>query len=230
MKQVVFFLLLVTQFVGYSQKVTFDTSYISSNNGKFVRYSEVRYEDGRVVTEQAPMDSTEISRVYERDILTLAAQVSEKNIQALERKQASALIHAKSKKIKEVSGADILDSVGYPIFQKLQTVEWKMTGIDTNAIDVDLKRNAANFVISIKGKNFKTTIYNESWIQIQDLYGKGVDCDLFLWRGVYMSADMRLALVAKSLKGEKATKAVLKAPSSTKTKTGTVSRRKTTRE
>lgn len=223
MKSTLLFLLLPVLLFAQNVKSSRDT--IMNDGEKFIRFSEVIYEDGRRVTEEALMDSVEIAKVNENEVRRIANEISELSIRVLERRRAGQVIQNKAKKVKEVSGADVLDSIGFSLFEKIKDIDWQLIGIDTAPVEVDLNRGPNNFRINIKGQNFKVIVYNEYWLQIADLYGKNNDLDLFLWNGAYISPDYRVVLQAKGKKSERTTREVSAPSTKTKKKQTTISKR-----
>jgi len=223
MKSTLLFLLLPVFLFAQNVKSSRDT--IMNDGEKFIRFSEVIYEDGRRVTEEAPMDSVEIAKVNENEVRRIANEISELSIRGLERKRAGQIIQNKARKVKDVSGVDVLDSIGFALFEKISDIDWQLVGIDTAPVEVDLNRGPNNFRLNIRGQNFKVVVYNEYWLQIVDLYGKNNDLDLFLWNGAYVSPDYRVIMQAKGKKSERATREVSAPPTKTKKKQTTISKR-----
>lgn len=223
MKSTLLFILLPIFLFAQNVKSSRDT--IMNDGEKFIRFSEVIYKDGRRVTEEAPMDSVEIAKVNENEVRRIANEISEPSIRAMERKRAGQIIQNKAKKVKDVSGVDVLDSIGFALFEKISDIDWQLVGIDTAAVEVDLNRGPNNFRLNIRGQNFKVVVYNEYWLQITDLYGKNNDLDLFLWNGAYVSPDYRVVMQAKGKKSERATREVSAPPTKTKKRNTTISKR-----
>lgn len=201
MKNIIFFLFFTAS--AFGQNVTFDTSYIVPMGEKFLRHSEVIYEDGRKVVEDAPMDSLEVARVYTNDVYNIANQVSDAAIKGMDRRRALNLIAAKRSKILSVSGADIADSIAIPIMKKISNLEWIATGIDTIPIAVDFKKTSKKNQLVIGGKKFDVLILSEKWIHVIDLYGKGKSEDFFLYGGSYVASNYGIILSVKAIKKDR---------------------------
>ena len=194
------FLLVFLPAIIAAQSVVFSHDTIINDGSRFIRQVQIAYDNGQKTETATSMDSLTLTKTYETGIRQAANQVSESNILSMGRRQAAGNFRAESARISNLSGANILDSIGFGVFEKLKNLEWVLSGIDTIPLRVEIGRNQTDFYITIKKSAFRVFFYADNWIQIPDLYGKGIDQDLFLWRGAFVSPDYRIILSATGIK------------------------------
>lgn len=197
MKYTFFLFLFPVLLVGQSVVSSKDT--LIRDGERFSLKTETVYDNGRTSTTSTSMDTLDVYKNYVNAIYSLSNQVSDAAVAALNRRFAESNMLSQSDKIVEMCGVNVIDSIETSVYNKIKPLTWKLTGVDTAAVPVQIEKDGIGFYMQIKSAKFKVHLFNERWIQLVDLYGKGVNLDLFLWRGAFVSPDYRIILSAKSV-------------------------------
>ena len=197
MKYTFFLFLFPVLLAGQSVVSSKDT--LVRDGERFSLKTETVYDNGRTSTTSTSMDTMDVYKNYVNAIYTLSNQVSDAAVAALNRKFAEKNMLSQSEKIKDMCAVSVIDSIEQSVYEKIKPLSWQISGLDTSAVPAVIGKNGIGFYLEIKNSKFKIHLFNERWIQLVDLYGKGVNLDLFLWRGAFVSPDYRIILSAKSV-------------------------------
>lgn len=192
MKNILFLLLFPV--ICSAQRV--DTAYIIPQNGQFILHAESVHADGRRVIEDTPMDSATLVMAYAKDVYAISNKVASAAIAVLERREVANASAAKRNKIKSITGADILDSIGLKIINDLSPLNWVVSGIDEASVPATFGIKDGHPHLFVNGAELAVFFYSESWFRIPNFYGNGQDEDFFLFRGVYVNLGYNIVFSA----------------------------------
>lgn len=167
-----------------------DTTYVVKSGTSLIKHQEKNFPDGRRVVTDEPLTQADFSA----DIAKLSGAIHAGAVQTLERNMAAQYIAALDSSVTTLIGANIMDSIMSTVYQALNGYTWNLVSKQSQPASFEILNG--DMYLKSGTAYFKTIPYSSEWIRVKDVFGKGQDADLFLWRGSFVSIDYRVALVA----------------------------------
>lgn len=191
MKNKILVLLLVFgSAFAYAQSLVLDTTYIVASGYSFSQVKEKVFDDGRIRREYIPYDSSQLMALYLRLHQDRCEDVIQSALSALPRQRTVRQLRDYDQRFLAATGISLADSIAkslYDVHLHNRTINLDSSGtVITAQIN---KRANGGFNLRMNGVNYRLDIFDKRWLRVRNFPRQGIDTDLWLWRGEYVSFD-----------------------------------------
>lgn len=183
-------LLVLAATLAGAQSLVLDTTYVVSNGASFTQVKEKKFDDGRERREYIPYDTVQITSLYWRLHQDRCEEVTQSALAAIARQRTVKQLRDYDQGLAAITGISLSDSIArslYDVHLRNRTLELDSAGVVTT-VQIN-PRAAGGYNLRISGTNYRLDIFDKRWVRARNFPRQGIDTDLWLYRGEYVSFD-----------------------------------------